>query len=76
MDSNFIEYLTPDILGEPSMPNYMNNVATKLESIAQSLIKNAINERGNYHIALETISREQLSKYELNKQLKRKNKKG
>ncbi len=42
MDSNFIEYLTPDILGEPSMPNYMNNVATKLESIAQSLFNNAI----------------------------------
>lgn len=42
MDSNFIEYLIPDILGEPSMPNYMNNVATKLESIAQSLFNNAI----------------------------------
>ena len=42
MDSNFIEYLTPDEFGSPSMPNYMNNVSSKLESIAQSIFNAAI----------------------------------
>ena len=42
LDSNFIEYLTPVNFGQPSMPNYMNNVSTKLESIAQSIFNNAI----------------------------------
>ena len=39
-------------------------------SFQETLIQNAINERGNYHIALETINRDQLSKYELNKDIK------
>ena len=39
-------------------------------SFQETLVQNAINERGNYHIALETINREQLSKYELNKDIK------
>lgn len=42
MDSNFIEYLSPESDGKPLMPNYMNNVSSKLESIAQSLFNNAI----------------------------------
>lgn len=42
MDSNFIEYLTPDELGDPRMPNYMNNVSSKLESIAQSIFNNGV----------------------------------
>lgn len=42
MDSNFIEYLTPDAFGQPTMPNYMNNVASKLESIAQSIFNNGV----------------------------------
>lgn len=42
MDSNFIEYLTEDAFGQPTMPNYMNNVSSKLESIAQSIFNNGI----------------------------------
>ena len=42
LDSNFIDYLTQDELGDPRMPNYMNNVSTKLESIAQSLFNSAV----------------------------------
>ena len=42
MDSNFIEYLTPDVFGQPTMPNYMNNVSSKLESIAQSIFNNGV----------------------------------
>ena len=42
MDSNFIDYLTVDELGNPLMPNYMSNVASKLESVAQSLFNSAI----------------------------------
>lgn len=42
LDSNFIEYLTPTELGNPKMPNYMNHVASKIESIAQSIFTNAI----------------------------------
>ena len=42
MDSNFIEYLTPDEFGNPAMPNYMNNVSSKLESIAQSIFNSSI----------------------------------
>lgn len=37
MDSNFIEYLIPDEFGNPTMPNFMNVYASKLESVAQSL---------------------------------------
>lgn len=42
MDSNFIEYLTPDEFGNPAMPNYMNNVSSKLESIAQAIFNSNI----------------------------------
>ena len=42
LDSNFIDYLTQDELGDPRMPNYMNNVSTKLESIAQSMFNSAV----------------------------------
>lgn len=42
MDSNFIEYLTPDEFGNPAMPNYMNNVSSKLESIAQAIFNSGI----------------------------------
>lgn len=42
LDSNFLDYVVPDEFGVPSMPNYMNNVASKLESIAQSLFNNNI----------------------------------
>lgn len=42
MDSNFIEYLTPDEFGNPAMPNYMNNVSGKLESIAQAIFNSSI----------------------------------
>lgn len=42
MDKNFIDYLIPNELGHPNMPNYMNNVSTKLESIAQAIFNSAI----------------------------------
>jgi len=42
LDSNFIDYLTQNELGDPRMPNYMNNVSTKLESIAQSMFNSAV----------------------------------
>ena len=42
LDSNFIDYLVPSRNGRPIMPNYMNNVSTKLESIAQSMFNNHI----------------------------------
>jgi len=38
-------------------------------SFKETLVQNTINERGNFHIALETINREELSKYELNKDI-------
>lgn len=42
LDENFIDYITPDNLGNPIMPNYMNNVSSKLESIAQAIFNSAI----------------------------------
>ena len=42
LDSNFIDYLVPTENGQPVMPNFMNNVSTKLESIAQSMFNNHI----------------------------------
>lgn len=42
MDSNFMEYLIPDEFGNPTMPNFMNIVRNKLESVAQSLYNNKI----------------------------------
>lgn len=42
LDENFIDYITPDNLGNPKMPNYMNNVSSKLESIAQAIFNSNI----------------------------------
>ena len=42
LDENFIDYLIPDNFGNPRMPNYMNNVSSKLESIAQAIFNSAI----------------------------------
>ena len=42
MDSNFLDYITPDDAGNIKMPTFMNNVSSKLESIAQSVFNNAI----------------------------------
>lgn len=42
MDSNFIEYLIPNEFGVTTMPNLMNNVAAKLESVAQALFNRTI----------------------------------
>ena len=42
MDSNFMEYLIPDEFGNPMMPNFMNVVTSKLESVAQSIYNNKI----------------------------------
>lgn len=42
LDENFIDYITPDELGNPFMPNYMNNVSSKLESIAQAIFNSNI----------------------------------
>ena len=42
MDSNFIEYLIPNEFGVTTMPNLMNNIASKLESVAQALFNRTI----------------------------------
>lgn len=42
MDSNFMEYLIPDEFGKPVMPNVMNSVQQKLESVGQALFNRAI----------------------------------
>lgn len=42
MDSNFMEYLIPNEFGDPNMPNFMNIVTSKLESVAQSIYNNRI----------------------------------
>nr|DAR29004.1 MAG TPA: hypothetical protein [Crassvirales sp.] len=42
MDSNFMEYLIPNEFGNPTMPNFMNIVTSKLESVAQSIYNNKI----------------------------------
>ncbi len=42
MDSQFYDYITPDDNGNVKMPNWMNNVSSKLESIAQSIFNNAV----------------------------------
>lgn len=42
LDENFLDYITPDELGNPTMPNYMNNVSSKLESIAQAIFNSNI----------------------------------
>ena len=42
MDSNFLEYLTPDENGHPIYPLVMNDKSSKLESIAQSIFNKRI----------------------------------
>ena len=42
MNSNFMEYLTTDEFGRPLMPNSMNNVQQKLESVGQALFNKAV----------------------------------
>ena len=42
MDSNFLEYLTPDENGRPVYPLVMNDKSSKLESIAQSIFNKRI----------------------------------
>lgn len=41
-DDQFIEFLTQDELGNPLMPNWMNNVSDKIMSIAQSIFNKSI----------------------------------
>lgn len=65
LDSNFIDYLLPTNNGRPIMPSYMNNVSTKLESIAQSMFNNHITRQTlpGYHCA-------QITNVGFNKELK------
>lgn len=65
LDSNFIDYLLPTNNGRPIMPSYMNNVSTKLESIAQSMFNNHITRQTlpGYHCA-------QITNIGFNKELK------
>lgn len=42
MDSNYKDYFTPNNNGQTIMPNFMNNISTKAESIAQSLFNSHI----------------------------------
>lgn len=42
LDSNFIDYVTLDESGQPIMPNFMNLVSTKFETILQSIFNNYI----------------------------------
>ena len=65
LDSNFIDYLIPTNNGRPIMPSYMNNVSTKLESIAQSMFNNHITRQTlpGYHCA-------QITNIGFNKELK------
>lgn len=42
MDNNFMDYLTPNALGVPEMPNWYNVSSMKLESIAQSIFNSMI----------------------------------
>lgn len=64
LDSNFIDYLTPE-LGDPKMPNYMNNVSTKLESIAQSIFNSAVTRQklpGWHAVQITPIGAQELVK--------------
>ena len=56
LDENFIDYITPDELGNPTMPNYMNNVSSKLESIAQAIFNSNITRQKlpGWHVAQVT----------------------
>ena len=42
LDDNMVDYVTLDSDGEPLMPSCMNNVLTKLESVAQSMFNSNI----------------------------------
>ena len=42
MDENFLEFITPDADGYVIMPNWLNNVSSKLESIAQAVFNRNI----------------------------------
>lgn len=42
MDTNFLEYFKYDESGRPIMPNFMNNVSSKIESIAQSIFNSSV----------------------------------
>lgn len=42
LDSNFIEYLTPNQFGVSNMPNWANSAGVKLESVAQSIFNSAV----------------------------------
>lgn len=42
LDSNFLDYLTTDMFGNPIMPNFMNIASIKLESIAQAMFNSSI----------------------------------
>lgn len=45
-------------------------VSGMFTSFRETLIQNAINERGYFHIAFETITKDEFKKYELNKDVK------
>lgn len=42
LDSNFADYVTTDIYGNPLMPNWLSISAAKFESVAQSMFNNSI----------------------------------
>lgn len=42
LDSNFMEYFTPDEFGNPIMPNFMNVGANKFESVMQAIYNRMI----------------------------------
>ncbi len=46
-------------------------VSGMFTSVRETLIQNSINERGYFHIALETITRKDLDKYKLNKDVEK-----
>lgn len=45
LDSNFIDYVTLDSNGIPLMPNWMPNIATKIENVFQSIFNNYITKQ-------------------------------
>lgn len=53
MDSNFMAYFDVDNKGNAILPNYMNTVQTKLESIAQAIFNSAVTRQKlpGYHAA-------------------------
>lgn len=53
LNENFFDYYNTDETGIPIMPSFMNNVSTKLESIAQSLFNSRVTKQKmpGYHVA-------------------------